>query len=88
MSGPDVTPLRMADVQQSVAAELDRIAPALDPFTASPVQLKWPNDLYVDGRKLGGILIEARWRAGDNRGVVVKDAGLRFKLRPRLVVEL
>jgi BirA family biotin operon repressor/biotin-[acetyl-CoA-carboxylase] ligase len=39
------------------------IAPALDPFTASPVQLKWPNDLYVDGRKLGGILIEARWRA-------------------------
>jgi BirA family biotin operon repressor/biotin-[acetyl-CoA-carboxylase] ligase len=26
------------------------------------VGLKWPNDLYVDGRKLGGILIETRWR--------------------------
>jgi poly(A) polymerase len=32
VSGPDVTPLRMADVQQSVAAELDRIAPVLDPL--------------------------------------------------------
>ena len=38
-------------------------AQALDPFTSSSVQLKWPNDLYVEGRKLGGILIEARWRA-------------------------
>jgi BirA family transcriptional regulator, biotin operon repressor / biotin---[acetyl-CoA-carboxylase] ligase len=24
--------------------------------------LKWPNDLYVGGRKLAGILIETRWR--------------------------
>jgi BirA family biotin operon repressor/biotin-[acetyl-CoA-carboxylase] ligase len=24
--------------------------------------VKWPNDLYVEGKKLGGILIEARWR--------------------------
>ena len=38
------------------------MAPALDPFAEKPVQLKWPNDLYVVGRKLGGILIEARWR--------------------------
>jgi BirA family transcriptional regulator, biotin operon repressor / biotin---[acetyl-CoA-carboxylase] ligase len=38
------------------------LAPVLDAFTASPVQLKWPNDLYVGARKLGGILVEARWR--------------------------
>ncbi len=37
-------------------------AQALDRFTAEPVRLKWPNDLYVDRFKLGGILIEARWR--------------------------
>jgi BirA family biotin operon repressor/biotin-[acetyl-CoA-carboxylase] ligase len=38
------------------------LAPALDAFSASPVQLKWPNDLYVDGKKLAGVLVEARWR--------------------------
>jgi BirA family biotin operon repressor/biotin-[acetyl-CoA-carboxylase] ligase len=26
------------------------------------VRLKWPNDLVVDGRKLAGILCEARWQ--------------------------
>ena len=37
-------------------------AAALAPFAGSPIGLKWPNDLYVDGRKLAGILVEARWR--------------------------
>ncbi|HEY9230411.1 MAG TPA: biotin--[acetyl-CoA-carboxylase] ligase, partial [Gemmatimonadaceae bacterium] len=40
------------------------LAPALDPFAAKPVRLKWPNDLYVGDRKLGGVLVEARWRDG------------------------
>jgi biotin-[acetyl-CoA-carboxylase] ligase BirA-like protein len=39
-----------------------RAARALDRFTSEPVRLKWPNDLYVEGKKLGGVLIEARWR--------------------------
>ena len=39
-----------------------RTARALDRFAAEPVRLKWPNDLFVEGKKLGGILIEARWR--------------------------
>lgn len=38
------------------------IAPVLEPFAPAPLRLKWPNDLCADGRKLGGILIEARWR--------------------------
>lgn len=37
---------------------------ALAPFAAGELQVKWPNDLYVDGGKLGGILVEARWRDG------------------------
>jgi BirA family biotin operon repressor/biotin-[acetyl-CoA-carboxylase] ligase len=28
------------------------------------IQLKWPNDLLLAGRKLGGILCEARWQGG------------------------
>ena len=35
------------------------------------VQLKWPNDLWVDRRKLGGILIEHRGEAGGACRVVV-----------------
>jgi BirA family transcriptional regulator, biotin operon repressor / biotin---[acetyl-CoA-carboxylase] ligase len=39
-------------------------AGVLDEFAPSPIGLKWPNDLYVAGRKLAGILVEARWREG------------------------
>lgn len=39
-------------------------AQALDAVAGCTVQLKWPNDLYVRERKLAGILIETRWRAG------------------------
>lgn len=41
-----------------------RAARALDRFAPEPLRLKWPNDLYIDDRKLAGILIEARWREG------------------------
>ena len=40
-----------------------RAGRALDRYAASPVRLKWPNDLYVGDRKLAGILVEARWRS-------------------------
>lgn len=52
------------------------IAEALEPRAeamaagAPRVQLKWPNDLWLDGRKLGGILIETV-PAGRQRMVVV-----------------
>ena len=35
------------------------VAEALGAFGLRSVQLKWPNDLVVDGCKLGGILVEA-----------------------------
>jgi BirA family biotin operon repressor/biotin-[acetyl-CoA-carboxylase] ligase len=40
-----------------------RLAAVLERWTAGPIQLKWPNDLYVSGDKLAGILLEARWRS-------------------------
>ena len=39
-----------------------RAARALDRFAGARVGLKWPNDLYLESGKLGGILIESRWR--------------------------
>jgi BirA family biotin operon repressor/biotin-[acetyl-CoA-carboxylase] ligase len=55
------------------------LAPALDSFAEAPVQLKWPNDLYVAQRKLAGILIEARWREGHPEWVAI---GVGINLRP------
>jgi BirA family biotin operon repressor/biotin-[acetyl-CoA-carboxylase] ligase len=37
-------------------------ARALDRWADEGVRLKWPNDLYVGGGKLAGILVETRWR--------------------------
>lgn len=39
-----------------------RAAAVLDRWSDAPVRLKWPNDIYAGGRKLAGILVEARWR--------------------------
>ena len=39
-----------------------RIAGVLERLAGSLIEIKWPNDLFVSGRKLAGILVEARWR--------------------------
>lgn len=44
---------------------------ALDPSLPSPCRLKWPNDLLAEGRKIGGILIEAMVRPeGESRALI------------------
>jgi BirA family biotin operon repressor/biotin-[acetyl-CoA-carboxylase] ligase len=48
------------------------LAESLEPANGKPptLQLKWPNDLWLGQRKLGGILVEtANW--GDQRYVVI-----------------
>jgi BirA family transcriptional regulator, biotin operon repressor / biotin---[acetyl-CoA-carboxylase] ligase len=40
-----------------------------------PITVKWPNDLMLGDRKVGGILCEARWQ-GDMLGWVVVGLGL------------
>jgi BirA family biotin operon repressor/biotin-[acetyl-CoA-carboxylase] ligase len=54
------------------------LAPVLERWTEGPVRLKWPNDLYVGGRKLAGVLIEARWRGAHPDWVAI---GLGINLR-------
>lgn len=39
-----------------------RVARVLARFTTAPVGLKWPNDLFLGAGKVGGILVESRWR--------------------------
>jgi BirA family biotin operon repressor/biotin-[acetyl-CoA-carboxylase] ligase len=33
--------------------------------------LKWPNDLFLDGKKIGGILCEATYEGSELRGVII-----------------
>jgi BirA family biotin operon repressor/biotin-[acetyl-CoA-carboxylase] ligase len=40
------------------------VAQASDTFAASRCDIKWPNDVWVEGRKLAGILIEGRPQEG------------------------
>lgn len=46
-----------------------------------PVQLKWPNDILLDGRKLAGILTETAEDPRGNRTIVV-GMGLNLFLEP------
>ena len=45
------------------------------------VRLKWPNDLMLDERKIGGILCEARWQ-GTALAWIVIGLGLNVENRP------
>ncbi len=47
------------------------VAEALDALYAAPVRVKWPNDIYVGGKKLAGILLEARAEVGGTVRLVV-----------------
>lgn len=56
-----------------IARALDRALPELQP------NIKWPNDLYASGLKLGGVLSEAAWASGRPRYLVV---GVGINVRP------
>ncbi len=48
-----------------------------------PVALKWPNDLLIRSRKVGGVLVEAHWR-GEKEPIVVVGVGLNHTAAPAL----
>jgi BirA family transcriptional regulator, biotin operon repressor / biotin---[acetyl-CoA-carboxylase] ligase len=60
-------------------------ARTLEAFADDAVRVKWPNDLYVREGKVGGILVEARWRAGRPDWVAV-GIGINVERPRRLVV--
>ncbi len=39
--------------------------------------LKWPNDVLIEGRKVGGVLVDADW-SGDERGVILLGVGVNL----------
>lgn len=59
------------------------VAQSLDPDGAAGLRLKWPNDLWLNDRKLGGILIETASLPGERQlRYVVIGIGLNIGERP------
>lgn len=74
-------PLDVADWSGLSLVVGTAIADALDP-EGQRLQLKWPNDLWLDQRKLGGILIETV-PAGSSRMAII-GVGLNVSDRARV----
>ncbi len=51
----------------------------IEQHTGLKPSIKWPNDLFLDGRKLGGVLCEADWRA-DKLQYLVLGFGLNVNV--------
>lgn len=62
--GKDVAATFRATVALPIPLALPAALPvavlqALEPFAGRPLRIKWPNDLFLDGKKLCGVLIDA-----------------------------
>ena len=53
---------------------------AIGPLLTDAVQLKWPNDLYVQNRKLAGVLVESQLQ-GERLQAVIVGVGLNVATR-------
>jgi BirA family biotin operon repressor/biotin-[acetyl-CoA-carboxylase] ligase len=47
-----------------------------------PAQIKWPNDILLDHRKVGGVLVEARWSGETLKAVII---GIGINIAPESV---
>lgn len=56
------------------------MAEVLQRFGAEDVRVKWPNDLYLNDRKLAGILVELMGKTGDAAQLVM-GAGINLAMR-------
>lgn len=79
---PSLALLRqLAMVVPLAVAEGIRDATGLEPA------IKWPNDVQLDGRKCGGVLIDSQIQ-GDDGAVALVGVGVNVNLRPAAVPEL
>lgn len=63
-----------------------KLVEALAPLLQQPLGLKWPNDLYIDGRKLAGILIESTFDSSGNTRVII-GIGLNVTMQGEQLID-
>lgn len=63
------------------------VAEALENMGVPGVGLKWPNDLFLDGAKLGGILIELQGELEEGVIRVVAGVGMNVHMRDNPLVD-
>ena len=76
---PKANPIKMQGLTLALGCSA---AKTLEAAAGMPVEIKWPNDLYCRGRKLGGILSESDLKAGLVDNVVI---GMGFNLNNQML---
>ncbi|MDD4548155.1 MAG: biotin--[acetyl-CoA-carboxylase] ligase [Syntrophomonadaceae bacterium] len=63
------------------------VSHGLSKFTQVPCQIKWPNDVYLDGKKIAGILLEL---SGELDGIenVIVGIGINVNINPNHLPEI
>lgn len=74
---PSVEPAEIAPLTLAVGAEL---AGVLERLAPGRVSIKWPNDVWLDEKKLAGVLVEGQIR-GDRLASVVVGVGVNVATR-------
>lgn len=77
-----VPPVAPSDMVHLVGAAALALGDALEALCGLSTQIKWPNDIVVDDRKLAGILSETCVGGGDVQAVVV---GIGCNLTPEAI---
>jgi BirA family biotin operon repressor/biotin-[acetyl-CoA-carboxylase] ligase len=77
---PDLPPDRIPRLTMVGAAAVCLALESVEPSLGAKVQIKWPNDLLIDGKKVGGILTEMQI-SGDEVQSVVLGIGLNVSLK-------
>ncbi|WP_034950983.1 bifunctional biotin--[acetyl-CoA-carboxylase] ligase/biotin operon repressor BirA [Erwinia oleae] len=62
------------------------VAEVLRALGAENVRVKWPNDLYLNDRKLAGILVELTGKTGDAAQIVI-GAGINLAMRTASAID-
>jgi BirA family biotin operon repressor/biotin-[acetyl-CoA-carboxylase] ligase len=78
--------MRSADLLRMTVFSCVPVAQAIEEVCGIDVQLKWPNDLMVQGKKVGGILVEGVSKGAD-LDFIALGIGVNVNARPERIGE-